>query len=300
MVLVLLLVCFSNRIFSQDSLICHTQNNIRKSNLICTAAIASAVYAGGWLYINNNWYSKDSHVPFFFTNDLSGYLQVDKFQHAFGAYYESYVTYKVLLNSGISRKNTLLWTAFMGLIIQSPKELIDGHTKDDGFSWGDILADFSGSALFTAQELAFKEQIFRYKFSFSRSVYEDQAHGYLGNNLIQSYFKDYNGHTYWLSMNADRLVLKNKIPDWINIAFGYSANGMLGKLVNPERYNGYQMPKTDRYRQYLLSFDIDWTKIKTRSKFLKKIFNGMVFIKIPFPALELNSKGQFKGYWLYF
>jgi hypothetical protein len=45
--------------------------------------------------------------------------------------------------------------------------------------------------------------------------------------------------------------------------------------------------------------DVDWTRIKTRSKFLKTVLTAMTFIKLPFPALEYNSMGQFKAYLLY-
>jgi hypothetical protein len=29
-------------------------------------------------------------------------------------------------------------------------------------------------------------------------------------------------------------------------------------------------------------------------------YKGMTFIKLPFPTLEFNSKGGWKGYWIYF
>jgi hypothetical protein len=84
------------------------------------------------------------------------------------------------------------------------------------------------------------------------------------------------------------------------LAVGYGANGMYGEFENITQYKGVIIPPTERYRQYLLSLDVDWTKIKTRSKALKIVFQGLTFIKLPFPALELNSKGQLKGYWIYF
>jgi hypothetical protein len=64
-------------------------------------------------------------------------------------------------------------------------------------------------------------------------------------------------------------------------------------------FQAVNVPSTMRYRQYLLSLDIDLTKIKTNSKALKAVFQGLSFIKLPFPTLEFNSKGQVKGYWLY-
>jgi hypothetical protein len=90
------------------------------------------------------------------------------------------------------------------------------------------------------------------------------------------------------------------LPDWLNIAVGYGANGMYGENENIKNYNGVDIPETARYRQFLLSLDVDWTKIKTDSEFLKAVLNGLVFIKLPFPAIEYNSLGKFKLYCMYY
>lgn len=84
------------------------------------------------------------------------------------------------------------------------------------------------------------------------------------------------------------------------MAVGYGANGMFGEFKNISHYNGVDIAQTKRYRQYLLSLDIDWTKIKTNSAFLRTVLKGMAFIKLPFPAIEFNSKGQVKGYGIYY
>ncbi|MEM7509767.1 MAG: DUF2279 domain-containing protein, partial [Bacteroidota bacterium] len=150
------------------------------------------------------------------------------------------------------------------------------------------------------QELLFDEQLFQYKFSFSRSPYANQANGYLGDNTLESLFYDYNGHTYWLSTSVNNFLLKDKLPDWFNLAVGYSANGMFGEFENRTSYRGVSIPNTKRYRQFLLSPDVDWTKIPTRSKLLKGIFQALNLVKIPAPALEVNSLGRVKGHWIYF
>jgi hypothetical protein len=75
---------------------------------------------------------------------------------------------------------------------------------------------------------------------------------------------------------------------------------MFGEFQNITSYNGVALPETQRYRQFLFSLDIDWSKIETGSGFLKTVLHGMTFIKLPFPAIEYNSKGRLKGYWLYF
>jgi len=60
------------------------------------------------------------------------------------------------------------------------------------------------------------------------------------------------------------------------------------------------IPTTERYRQFLFSFDIDFCKIPARNKNLKRLFNSMFMIKVPFPAIEINTKGQLKFHPLYY
>ena len=285
-----------NYIIAQDTL--NHSSDVQKNALIISLISGSAFFSGAISSIS--YFKNDEPCGFHFINDNKGYLQTDKLKHSYGSYIASNIGYQVLLNAGVKKKSALLLGGTMGLLILTPKEIFDGFSKDGGFSWGDMLADGAGSALFVGQELLFGKQIANYKFSFSRSKYARQANGFLGRNLLQSFFQDYNGHTFWLSINANKIFLKTKLPDWVNLAAGYSANGMFGEFENIDSFNGVDIPETRRYRQYLFSFDIDWSKIKTRSGFLRTIFKGMNYIKVPFPAFEINSLGKLKGYWIYF
>lgn len=297
---ILLILMSSFKAMPQDSAIYRNPYNYAVFKPLPVVGAVVLAYTAGLFYMNSGYYPDDSRVPFHFSNDNKGFLQVDKFQHAFTSYTISYFGYQYLRNSGINKKTALLLGGTMGFLMQTPKEFIDGHFDGAGFSWGDVTGNFAGSLFMIGQELLFNEQLLRYKFSYWRSEYAKQANGFLGKNFIQSYSMDYNAHTYWLSFNANKLFLKNKLPDWINIAAGYSANGMFGPYENIDSYGGVEIPYTERYRQFLLSLDVDWPKIKTRSRFLNTLLNGIVIIKLPFPAIELNSKGQLKGYWLYF
>ena len=59
----------------------------------------------------------------------------------------------------------------------------------------------------------------------------------------------------------------------------------------------YDIP---RKRQFYLAPDIDFTKIPTRSRFLKTAFSVLNAFKFPAPALMLNSAGKWKLYPVYF
>jgi uncharacterized protein YfiM (DUF2279 family) len=262
-------------------------------------AIESAYYITAIFVMQKIWYKDRNIVPFHFYDDTQGYLQVDKFGHAFGSYVESYLAYQYLRKSGVSKTKALIYGGSLGLILQTPIEIMDGIHEGYGFSWSDMAANTIGSGLVVGQELLFNEQIVKYKFSYWESSYSQNANGFLGVTKLDRLLKDYNGHTYWFSMPINKIIPNHKIPSWLSIAVGYGANGMYGENENISDYQGVNIPSTVRYRQYLLSLDFDLTKIKTNSKALKAIFQGLSFIKLPFPTLEFNSKGGLKGYWLY-
>jgi uncharacterized protein YfiM (DUF2279 family) len=276
------------------------QRKINKSVLATAIVTESAIYVGGMSYLQFVWYKDQERVPFEFYNDNAGYLQMDKLGHAYTSYFESYTAYHWLRKAGVSKNKALLFGGTMGILLQAPIEIFDGMYEGWGFSWGDIIANTSGSALLIGQELLFDEQIIRHKMSFSKSEYFDQANGYLGETVFQSFFYDYNSHTHWWSANANRFILKDKLPSWINFSLGYSANGMFGEFENRNYYHGAKLPQVDRTRQFLFSLDVDWEKIPTNSRFLKTVFKGLNFVKVPFPAIEINSKGKINGYWFYF
>jgi len=273
---------------------------INKKKLAVAIGTETAFYAGGLTYLQYIWYKDHEPVPFHFYNDNKGYLQIDKFGHTYGAYIESYIGYHWLRSAGVSKNKSLLYGGSLGLLLQTPIEIFDGIYEGWGFSWGDMAANAAGSALLIGQEALFDQQIVTYKFSFWRSEYSRNANGYLGDSFLESVFLDYNGHTYWLSTNLQSIAPKINLPPWLNIAAGYSANGMYGEFKNRTYYDGEIIPEASRQRQFLLSPDIDWTKIPTNRKLLKIVFRGMVFIKMPLPALELNSKGKIRGYWMYY
>ena len=273
---------------------------INKRKLTAIIAAESAFYVGGISYLGFIWYKDEPRVPFEFYNDSKGYLQVDKFGHAFGSYFESYVGYHALINAGVPKKKALIYGGMLGLMLQTPIEILDGMYEGWGFSWGDMAANAAGSGFVIGQELLFKEQVVKYKFSYANSIYAPQANGYLGSTVLGRVFQDYNGHTFWLSMGLHRLFPASNIPKWLNVSVGYGANGMFGEFENIKRYRGVAIPETERYRQYLLSLDVDWTKIKTKNRFLQKVFKSMFMVKLPFPALEFNSKGQLRVYGIYY
>ena len=263
-------------------------DTINKAKLTRVIITEGALYAAGLSFLHFIWYNDKARVPFNFYDDSKGYLQLDKAGHAFTAYRQSYAAYYALRSAGVSKKKALLYGGPIGLIFQTPIEIFDGLYEGWGFSWSDMIANTLGSALFVAQELAFDEQIVLMKFSYSPSPYA-AYYPPLGDTPVEQFFYDYNGHTYWLSANLNGISGSGWFPNWLNVAVGYSGNGMLKEFSNPATYRGEALPEFTRHRQFLLSLDVDFSRIPTNKKWLKIVFRAANMIKIPFPALEYNK-----------
>lgn len=263
-------------------------NNKRLYSIIGTELVT---YTAGMSFLQFIWYKDHERVPFHYYNDWNGYLNIDKVGHAYTAYRESYSAYYALRWAGLDKKRALWLGGPVGLIFQTPIEIFDGVYENWGFSWYDMAANTFGSALFTVQEAFFDEQIVLMKFSYAPSAYRELHHT-LGETHLESFFYDYNGHTYWLSANINKITGIKKVPQWLNIAFGYSANGMIFEFHNPTTYMGKAFPNLPRYRQYLLSLDVDLSRVQTNKKWLRNICKTVNLIKVPFPTLEYN---QFEG-----
>ncbi|MDI9355833.1 MAG: DUF2279 domain-containing protein [Chitinophagaceae bacterium] len=282
-----------------DSVQSNSTHNTKGKVIFLSAA--SGVFLVELAAVEYIWYKNTKLTSgFHFYNDNNAYLQMDKFAHAFGGYLGGYIGYAGLRSVGVSRKKSLIYGTPLGFLYLLPVEIFDGaYKKFGGFSWGDIIANGSGTLFFILQEYIWQEQKIIPKLSYYESEYANMVNGALGKNSFQKFFFDYNAQTYWISAPFNIFSPKIK-PAWINFAIGYSANGMVGEYENYTRYGGQKLPEFQRYRQFLFSLDINWIKIPTRSRFLKKLFQVMVFVKLPFPTLEYNSLGNFRFYWLYY
>ena len=294
--LILFLILNINfNLYSFDSINAKIDKNFYKF-----LAVEGIVLTGAITYLKYQWYNDKERVPFHFYNDFKGWNQIDKLGHFYISYLESNVGYSLLKKFNFSEKKALHYGGFQGLILETPIEFFDAYHEGWGFSLSDMLANSFGSLFFIAQQKLFDEQLIRPKLSFSRSIYAQNANGLLGkDNLLSEFIYDYNGYTYWFSFSPKRIFKINKIPEWINLSFGFGSNGMLGEFENKKTYKGKILPFYKRYRQYYLSLDINLSKIKTNSRPLKKIFNVLSYLKIPLPTIEFSNK-KLKGYLFYF
>ena len=205
------------------------------------------------------------------------------------------VTFILLTTSAMEHQGHLRWCnvkpkksdlvgALVGFGVMLPIEIMDGFSASYGASPGDLIANAAGSAFFLGQALLWKEQRILPKFSFHQTEYAAMRPSVLGDGALSEMFKDYNGQTYWLSVDMDKFI---RFPKWLNLAVGYGAEGMVYARDEQNIEAGYP----PAYRQYYLSIDFDLRAIKSRSKAVNTLIFFASMIKIPAPTIEFSSKG---------
>lgn len=204
--------------------------------------------------------------------------------------------------AGADRKKSVLYGTGSSLLYMLAIEYLDGRSAEWGWSWADVGANAFGAGLYAGQELSWGEQRLLLKFSSFPKRYKDdldtRVDDLYGASFQGRLLKDYNAQTYWASGNLKSFLPDSKLPPWLNVAIGYGAEGMFGGFENRayDKTTGaltFDRRDIKRYRQWFLSPDVDFTKIKTRSAFLKSLFSVMNMVKFPAPALELSG-GRFR------
>lgn len=271
-----------------------TLNTSRRNAVIISEASLATL---SLIALDQLWYKDYPRSKFHTINDNNEWLQVDKFGHIFSAYQIGKFGAQTLKWSGVSKEDQLIYGATLGFAFLGVVEVFDGFSEEWGFSWGDIAANGVGTGLFVGQELLWNEQRIIMKYSFHQTQYASQSPDVLGDGLTQEFLKDYNGQTYWLSVNLHSFFKESKIPKWFNVAFGYGAEGMVSD--NSDANSNFNQ-NTEPYRQFYFSLDIDLSRIQTNSHVLKTIFDVFNMIKVPFPAVEFNGKNGITLHGIYF
>jgi len=244
------------------------------------------IYGGTMMGLNALWYKHYSHSSFHWFDDHMEWLQMDKFGHGFSAYYLSSISTSLFHQTKWADSHKqVIYGSLTAWTYISTVEVFDGFSSKWGASYSDLIANSLGVGFFVFQQLKFGKQIIVPKFSFHQTQFSKYRTDELGKNCLQNLLKDYNGQTYWLSVNMDDLLPNTILPKWLNFDIGYAAMGMLGGKENPA-----DLPYFKRSRQYLFSMDVDFRKIPVRSQWLKQAFRIINIVKIPFPTLILANR----------
>jgi hypothetical protein len=265
-------------------------------------------YSSAMIGLYSAWYKNYPQSSFHTFNDNREWLQVDKVGHMYSAYTESRGSLELWRWTGIDRKKRIWIGGMSGAFYQTVIEVLDGFSSEWGWSWGDFAANMLGSGSLVAQELAWDDQRIKLKFSFHKKTYSDpllnqRSDILFGKGAAERFLKDYNGQTYWASINLKPFFPKSKLPAWLSLSVGYGSEGMFGaeKNIGKDDNGNIIFDRTDikRYRQWYIGPDIDLSKIKTKSKALNFFLTFLSAFKFPAPSLEF-SNGKIKAHALHF
>jgi hypothetical protein len=308
----LLLLLFAQGLSAQDSFpvkkhFLDFPDHINRKRLTGVSVGTIGLYAGIMVGVGVEWYGTQPQGRFHWFNDSREWNQVDKAGHAYVPYFTTVMGYNMLRWTGMKNTPAALTAGAFGFLSLAAMEMPDGLTNKYGASWSDIVFDFGGAALATAQYLAWKEQRISIKYSLHSVSYPSgelntRAGELYGRSIGEKILKDYNGITTWLSFNLYSFNHKIK-PEWLNIAVGYGAGNMYGGFDNTWiDKNGVYHNRNDikRYRKFFISIDADFSRFKTNSK-VGKVFLGVLnIVKLPAPAIEFNTLGQVVFHPMYF
>jgi hypothetical protein len=296
---IVLFLFYSNSILAQSSIerFLKPADTLQIKRLQTVVVTESVIGSTTLIGLNQIWYANYPHSQFHFINDNNEWLQMDKMGHVFSSYQIGSFGANALKWSGSNKKSQLLYGATLGLGFQTAVEVFDGYSSNWGASMGDVLANVSGTALYVSQELIWHEQRILPKFSFHTTHYAALRPDILGSSIQEQLLKDYNGQTYWLSANIYSFIKVNEFPKWLNLAIGYGAEGMISGEASTIVPGILDL---DRYRQYYISFDVDLTKIKSKSHVIQTLLSVFNTIKIPAPTFEIKGNGGSKLHLIYF
>jgi hypothetical protein len=296
---IVLFLFYSNSILAQSSIerFLKPADTLQIKRLQTVVFTESVIGSTTLIGLNQIWYANYPHSQFHFINDNNEWLQMDKMGHVFSSYQIGSFGANALKWSGSNKKSQLLYGATLGLGFQTAVEVFDGYSSNWGASMGDVLANVSGTALYVSQELIWHEQRILPKFSFHTTHYAALRPDILGSSIQEQLLKDYNGQTYWLSANIYSFIKVNEFPKWLNLAIGYGAEGMISGEASTIVPGILDL---DRYRQYYISFDVDLTKIKSKSHVIQTLLSVFNTIKIPAPTFEIKGNGGSKLHLIYF
>lgn len=261
-----------------------------------TVAVHSALY--------NTWYSQYAKSDFHWFNDNAEWKQMDKVGHAFSSYFIGVNSAALFRFSGYSQKKSAVYGALMGILFQTPLELMDGYSIGWGASKGDLLFNTAGTAFGFLQNYKWGKPRIPMRVTFHTSRFANIRPNMLGSTLPERLLKDYNGQTYWLDLNPYRLKMNlTRWPKWLGMNIGYGADGLLGGDDNIwTDAGGKTTDRSDvkRYRQYYIGPSISFAYLQNTRKPLLQVL-GFVSerIRLPMPALEYNPVGGFSFHPIY-
>jgi len=285
-----------------------TSINVDKRKKVFWAA-GLGTYAAASTALYYAWYDKKDLTSFHFFDDSKEWRGMDKAGHAFSAYAQSNLIFELGQGAGFDDHRALNIATVASLAGQLTIEVMDGFATDWGFSTTDVASNLLGTGLFYAQQKVWGQQKLSMKMSYWPVSYDDaplignqslrdRSRALYGESGIERFLKDYNGQTIWLSADLSACFPEANFPDWLSLAFGYSANNLYGGFENEWQVNGQNFTLSgddySRSSQFILALDYDLLSVYHSTTIGTALFKVLNTFKLPAPAVSYDTREGFK------
>jgi hypothetical protein len=239
--------------------------------------------------------------PFNIQEDIKYCLWVDKFGHFYGGYSTSYLMSEALQTSGFSWETATIIGSALGLGYMTYIEILDGFSKDFGFSPSDFYADVLGSSYFLLQHYFPILQNFSPKFEYVNPHWLGEEK----RRPHDTFIDDYSSQSFWWTINLQNLFggfVKEYMPSWMQLTIGYAAYSMVDPIAYPSDPHKIDPVSHDVWgnRRAILAIDYDLVKLLPDGPpFWNWLKQGLNLFKLPSPALEFGFGRPTKFYILY-
>lgn len=232
------------------------------------------------------WYEGVQKTKWHTFDDSRNWMQMDKVGHFYTGYKINKLTTDLYVWSGVAHKKSVAIGAGISFGYQTTLEMLDAYSAEWGFSWADFGSNVAGIAVYSGQQFLWKEERIIPKFSYHPTEYAQLRPEILGSTFLESLLKDYNGQTYWLSINPSMFFKSSKLPKWLCFSLGYS--------VDKKIYGDQDVFLADpdplyAKREYLFSLDVDFNRIQTKHRWLNVMLKQLNYLKVPFPSLLISD-----------
>lgn len=316
--------CFICQFSKGQSSFIIPSDTLNRQRINTSLIFSASTYTAFSIGLYNVWYRQYDQTNFHLFNDWNEWNNMDKMGHFYTAYFQGVLCYKGAKWTGLSENRSILTGIVLGTLFQSTIEVMDGFSEKWGFSVYDVAYNTMGVGAFALQQKFWKEQRIQFKVSsynrnydsvsdlpFSSSdgiastTLQERADALFGNSFAERFLKDYNAQTLWASVNVHSFLPEgNKFPTWINLALGTGSENLFGGYANEWTMHDaeFTLDETNfpRYRQFFIGLDLDLTRLPIDNYYWKSFLQIFNIFKLPGPALEINTKGEFKLHLIHF
>ncbi len=251
-------------------------DDINYGLLAGVGAITIASGIGIHIYQANAWW-KDQRSRFRFVNDWNYALWLDKIGHFYGANLLAHGFSSGLEAGNVHDETAAIYSAIASFAFELYIEIEDGFGPKWGFSPGDAIADFLGSAYFLAQYYYPYLKNFQPRVSYWPS--EEQRNGLRRDG---NFIDDYHGQKYWIGMRMKEILPKSIAEYWPSIL-------MISVGMGVKDLNG----SGGGTREFYVALDLDAEKIPLHGKFWQFLKNTLNYIHFPMPGIRVTPDAAF-------